>query len=470
MLDFTVRIGLAPIRRNVQGKRTGIFSQDRARANKDQALAHIRKAFGDDDSLSFVDLEDLNEEGLLFDENDVPAVAERFAREKIDALFLINCNFGSEEAAGQLAAACRVPVLIWAPQDTVFEPDGTRYTDAQCGLFAMAKYLHRLDIAFSHIENCRVDDAAFAKEFTKFISVACMVKNFRGLKVAQVGSRPKPFASVMVNEAELMEKFGIQIIPVNLAIVIKKHAAIMESKAGVLAEDVAAFKSRFEVGSIPDGMLAKMMAFKHLYRELLAETGCDVISTECWTAMQIAVDAMPCCAMSEIADEGVIVTCESDIHGAITMALLSAASRGRSTPFFIEFTVRHPEDPNAELLWHCGPAAYSLKKPGVDASVFNFKCNFQLKDGTYTIARMDALKGKYSLLEGKFGTTTGPYTFGNYLWAKFPDFPALEKKLIEGPYIHHMAEIEGDYTEALAEFCKFVPGLASDPMPTGARS
>ena len=30
-------------------------------------------------------------------------------------------------------------------------------------------------------------------------------------------------------------------------------------------------------------------------------------------------------------------------------------------PFFGEFTVRHPEDPNAELLWHCGPFAYSLK-------------------------------------------------------------------------------------------------------------
>ena len=464
MLDYTVRIGLAPIRRNLPGKRTGIFNQDYARASKTEVLAWLRNTFGSDDSILFVDLEYLNEEGLLYDERDVPAVAERFAREKIDALFLINCNFGNEEAAGQLAAACGVPVLIWAPKDIHFEPDGTRYTDAQCGLFAMAKYLHRCDVPFSHIENCRVTDPVFGKDFQKFLSVACMVKNFKGLKVAQVGCRPKPFASVMVNEAELMEKFRIQIIPVNLALVIKKHAAIMESSREELAAAVASFKSRYDVGAIPDEQLARMMAFKRLYREIREETGCDVISTECWTAMQVAVDAMPCCAMSEIADEGIIVTCESDIHGAITMALLSAASRGGKKPFFIEFTVRHPEDPNAELLWHCGPVAYSLKKPEVNASVFNFKCNFQLKDGHYTIARMDALKGNYSLLEGSFGTTAGPYTFGNYLWAKFPNLPALEKKLIEGPYIHHMAEIEGDYTEALAEFCKFVPGLALDAM------
>ena len=461
MLDYSLRIGLAAIRRNLPGKRTGIFNQDYAKASKDEVTAYLRKTF-ESDNVKFFDLEYLNSEGLLYDEKDVPAVADHFAAEKIDALFIINCNFGNEEAAGQLAKAARVPVLIWAPQDLYFEPDGTRYTDAMCGLFAVAKYLHRLDVPFSHIENCRVTDSIFAKDFRKFLSVACMVKAFKGMRIAQVGCRTKPFASVMVNEAELMEKFGIQIVPINLAIVIQKHKAIMESKKETLAADVAAFKSRYDVGKLDDAQLARMMAFKHLYREIQDETGCAVISTECWTAMQIAVDAMPCCAMSEIADEGIIVTCESDIHGAVTMALLSAASRGAKRPFFIEFTVRHPEDRNVEMLWHCGPVAYSLKKPDIKASVFNFKCNFQLKDGQYTIARMDALRGNYSVFGGTFETAKGPYTFGNYLWAKFPDLSAIEKKLIEGPYIHHMAEIEGDYSEALAEFCKFIPGLSMD--------
>jgi L-fucose isomerase-like protein len=465
MSDYSLRIGLAPVRRNLPGKRTGIFNQDYAKASKDAVVAHIRKHFEDAET-TFFDLEYLNEEGLLFDEKLVPAIADHFRAEKIDALFIINCNFGNEEAAGQLAAALRVPVLIWAPQDTIFEVDGTRYTDAQCGLFAVAKFLHRVDVPFSHIENCRITDKVFASEFRKFLSVASMVKTFKGLKVVQVGCRPKPFTSVIVNEGELMERFGIQISPVNLAIVIKKHAAIMENKKEALATDVASFKSRYNVGELTDVQLAKMMAFKYIYREIKEETGCGVISTECWTAMLAAVDAMPCCAMSELADEGLIVTCESDIHGAITMALLAAASRGKSVPFFIEFTVRHPEDRNIHLLWHCGPVAYSLKHPEVKASVFNVKCNFRLKDGKYTIARMDALKGQYSLLGGSFETAKGPYTFGNYLWARFSDLKAVEKKLIEGPYIHHMAEIEGDYTEALAEFCKFIPGLAMDPMPT----
>ncbi|MEG0766296.1 MAG: class II fructose-bisphosphate aldolase, partial [Clostridia bacterium] len=72
--------------------------------------------------------------------------------------------------------------------------------------------------------------------------------------------------------------------------------------------------------------------------------------------------------------------------------------------------------------------------------------------------------GNYSMLAGNFTTTTGPYTFGTYLWAKFDDLPKWERKLVEGPYIHHMAEIEGDYSQELREFCKYVPGLTLDTV------
>ena len=180
--------------------------------------------------------------------------------------------------------------------------------------------------------------------------------------------------------------------------------------------------------------------------------------------MQLAVGAMPCTAFSVLADMGYIIGCESDMHGTITMALLQCASLGRKTPFFGEFTVRHPENKNAELLWHCGPFAYSLKKPGVPCKNVNMRQWFQVKDGQYTVARMDQDNGKYSLLSGVGRSTDGPYTFGTYLWAQFDSLPAWEKKLIEGPYIHHMAEIEGDYTQEIKAFCKYIPGLTPDEV------
>ena len=62
----------------------------------------------------------------------------------------------------------------------------------------------------------------------------------------------------------------------------------------------------------------------------------------------------------------------------------------------------------------------------------------------------------------KFKSCDGPETWGTYVWAEFGNLPALERKLIEGPYIHHMSEIPGDYTDYLKEFIRYTDGIEYD--------
>lgn len=462
MLDYTVKIGLVPIRRDVM-PRPGIFNREKAEERCQRAVAYIKEHYMDM-QVTFVDLEGINEAAVLYNERDVPAVTERFRAEKVDAVFLINGNFGNEEVAVLVAKAVGTPVLLWGPQDDVFEADGTRYTDSQCGLFGMSRHLQRNNIPFTYIENCRIEEETFDRGLRSFISVTCMVKNFRGLTIGQVGMRPRPFCSVIFNEGELMQKFGIRVLPINLAVVIDKFNRILREKDAELAEGAKLLESRYEMDDLTPPLLKKVYAFVLLYQELFAEYRVQAISAECWTAMQLGVGAMPCTAYSVLADMGYIIGCESDLHGTISMALLSCAALGKKVPFFGEFTARHPADRNVELLWHCGPFAYSLKKPGSPCKNVNMRQWFQVKDGHYTLTRMDQDDGKYSLLVGRFEAADGPYTFGTYLWARFLDLSKWERKLIESPYIHHMAEIEGDYTEQLREFCKYVPGLLPDTV------
>ena len=87
---------------------------------------------------------------------------------------------------------------------------------------------------------------------------------------------------------------------------------------------------------------------------------------------------------------------------------------------------------------------------------------FRVKDGKYTIARFDQDNNEYRIFNTTLETTDGPYTFGTYLWARFKELDKLETKLLEGPYIHHCAEVEGDYTEEIAEFTKYIPLLSND--------
>ncbi len=119
-----------------------------------------------------------------------------------------------------------------------------------------------------------------------------MVKGFRHLRIAQIGCRPKPFNSVIFNEGELMEKFGVEIAPINLAIVKQEYDALLAEKDVELNEDVRMLKERFsDFDGLSDEDLKRSMVFKHLFPKLAADYDCQVISTECWTAMNQLVSA-----------------------------------------------------------------------------------------------------------------------------------------------------------------------------------
>ncbi len=459
-LDFHVKIGLVPLRRDVS-PRPGAFNWERAEERCARAVRYIRSTFSGE-KVSFVDLQGINPAGVLFSEGDVDAVVERFHREKVDAVFLINGNFGNEEAAGAVAKALGKPVLLWGPQDDVFEPDGTRYTDSQCGLFGISRQLQRLNVPFTYIENCHMEDPVFTEGFQKFVGVACAVKNFTGMRIAQVGCRPKPFCSVISNEGELMDKFGIRIIPVNLAVAQDKFNRILETRKDELAAGAARLRQMYDIDGLSQPVLDRIYAFVLLYQEIFEEYHVAAASAECWSATQLLVGAVPCTAYALLADMGYIVGCESDVHATMTQVVLRCLTQGEKVPFLGEFTTRHPSDRNVELLWHCGPFAYSLKKQGTQPKIVNMRQWLQVADGHYTVARIDQDHGNYSFAVCECDSAEGPYTNGSYLWARFADLPRVERDLIEGPYIHHMSEIEGSLTDAIREFCKYIPGLKFD--------
>ena len=460
MLNYTLKIGLVPMRRDVPN-RPGNFNWEKAEERGRRVVEYIQNNFSGQ-NISFIDLKGVLEKNIIATEQDATVTGAHFNHEKVDGLLIINCNFGNEEAAALLAKEVNKPVCIWAPMDDEFDGSGMRYTDSQCGIFGVSRQLQRFNLPFSFIESCTVENQSFSKGLRKFLSVACMLKNFHGMRIAQVGTRPKPFCSVIVNEGELVQRFGIQIIPINMAVVINQFNEILETSNPRMDSIQNTLLERYIMDELTPPLLQKIAAFVLLY-EWIAETyHVQAISSECWTAMQQGVGAMPCTAFSILADMGHIIACENDVHGAISMALLACASLGTKIPFFGEFTARHPQNPNGELLWHCGPFAYSLKKEGCVCKNVNMRQWFQVKDGQYTVARFDQDDGKYSLLSGVCRSIDGPYTFGTYLWAEFDDLAAWERKLVFGPYIHHMAEIEGDYTGELREFCRFISALNPD--------
>jgi L-fucose isomerase-like protein len=76
--------------------------------------------------------------------------------------------------------------------------------------------LRRFRVPFTYITNSWIGDKIFEKGFSNFLSAASVVKAFRNMRIGMISTRPGEFWSIMANEGELLEKFGIEVIPVAL--------------------------------------------------------------------------------------------------------------------------------------------------------------------------------------------------------------------------------------------------------------
>ena len=412
-MDNKVLIGYAPTRRR-------IFSAEDALKYK-KLIADKMTAL----NVEFVDIEDLNEEGLLRCAEDVDAVVDKFKAAKVDALFIPHCNFGSEHSCAKVSKELNVPVLLWGPRDEAPLEDGSRLRDTQCGLFATGKVLRRMRVPFTYLPNCRVDDELFEKGLLNFVAVANVMKEFRKARILQIDTRPGDFWTMMVNEGELLEKFGVQLFPITMVELADRVNELASSDNKEVSDTIDYINSNMEV-CIPQEDVRKVASLKVAMKYFAQENKCNAVAIQCWDALQQALHIMPCCANALLTDEGIPVVCETDIHGAITAIMVQAAGMGKTPSFFVDWSVRHPSNENGELLQHCGPWPISLAKNKAKLDrpfAFPEHCPgsvvAELKPGEISILRFDGDNGEYGMLMGTAKTIEGPETIGTYAWVEF---------------------------------------------------
>lgn len=451
-----IKIGLAPTRRSIFSAPAAVEYANYTREKLTQM------------GVDYVDIDDIAEDGLLHDDADRIKIAEKFKAEKVDGVFFPHGNFGTEYEVARLAKDLNVPVLLWGPRDERPNEQGIRLRDSQCGLFATGKVLRRFQVPFTYLCNCNLEDPEFERGVKNFLAVCNVVKAFRSTRILQIGTRPFDFWSTMCNEGELLEKFNIQLSPIPLPELTSEMKAAKEEGTKV-AETIAYCKEHFNV-CINDEQLENVAALKVAMHSLATKYGCNAAAIQCWNALQSEIGIMPCAANSLLNEEGFPVVCETDIHGAITAIMAEAAGMDEARTFFADWTVRHPDNDNAELLQHCGPWPISCAscKPTIGYPLaFDYPgaVEAQAKHGEMTLCRFDGDNGEYSLLLGNAKGVDGPYTKGTYVWVEVKNWKRLEAKIVEGPYIHHCVGIHKDIVPVLYEACKYIgvkPDLYDD--------
>lgn len=443
-----IKLGYAPTRRS-------IFSAPEALRYRDLTANRLREL-----GVDFVDITDINDEGLLYDDSDMKKIAEKFLNEKVDGLIFPHCNFGTEYACARLAKELNVPVLLWGPLDDRPEPNGERLRDTQCGLFATGKVFRRFKVPFTYLTNCRLDDPVFERGIRDFLAVCNVVKTFRSIRILQISTRPFDFWSTMCNEGELLEKFNIQLSPIPMTELVNEVKAVKSNQKEKLEDMIGYINKTMKVEVKPEET-REVAALAVAMKNLIEKYGCSAGAIQCWNALQDEIGIMPCAANAILNEQGIPMVCETDIHGAVTALLAEAAAMNETRGFFADWTIRHPDIENGELLQHCGPWPMSVAK---DKPRLTYPLAFdhpgsltaEAKHGDISICRFDGDNGEYSLLLGHAKGVDGPSGMGTYLWIEVDNIKRLEAKIVEGPYIHHCVGIHKDVVPVLYEACKYI--------------
>lgn len=464
---YRIKLAVLPTMRYI-APRPHLYSPDIAKQMKDKVFEKL-----DDLGVNYVNIDLLNEKGMLFNETDAERCVDYFKSEHVDALFIPFCNFGSEGAIARAAKRLGVPVLIWAPRDTL-PPDnfGIRDRDSQCGIFAASRVLNTFGVKFTYITSCTIESETFAKGFRNFMAAAAVVKAMTGLRILQIGARPTSFLSVRCNEAQLLERFGIEIVSMTVQDIYESWVKVMEEQKPLVASTMEEIKEKVDKCNVTEENLKKIAALRIAVEQAANEHQCLAACANCSDPLRNITGIMPCFVFGDLTGAGLPVICESDVHGCISsvMALAAGISLGCDDPtFLMDLTNRHEFEDNTELLWHCGVFPLALKKEGTVSELTHHygapkegTCRVNIKNGPISVLRFDGSHDKYSVLVAKGKIVDGPGTNCTYGWGMFDNWPALEEKLIYGPYIHHIVGVYADIAPAIYEALRYLDGVAPD--------
>ena len=456
MAGRSVKLGFCPI-----GK--FVFSHEDALRYK-VLIEQKLKLWG----IEYVSIEGVLPDGIVRDQSHVDLVVNHFKRAGVDAVFMPHCNFGTEGAVGMIGAKLGVPVLLWGPRDEAPQPDGRRLRDSLCGMFASSKVLHKLNVPFTYIENCRIDDPVFRNGVDLFLRAVNVADVFRrGVRIGHLGQRIDFFWTTIINESELLERFKVEVLPLDMVEFVRRTKDRAEKhRSGYLAELKELKESARIVGFDDDTPMINVLATRDEMLELGDKNALEGMAVQDFNSLVDEMGAYCFYADSAVADHYALGY-ESDIHGALTGVLLQRAALNQTPSYLVDLTIRHPENDNGILLWHAG-APLSMRDEAdpvkighhwILPSPLSGMTHFRLKGGDITVARFDGDRSQYQLAIGQGKSIDGPFTQNNYVWMEVDNWAHWEKTIMEGPFIHHTGMAYGQYGDALVEACKYVPGL-----------
>lgn len=392
-------------------------------------------------------------------------------------------NFGPEIAETMLAQNFAGPVMFCAAaEETGNNLIGGR-GDAFCGLLN-ASYNLKLRNVKAYIPEYPVGDATYcAKLIREFVPIARALYAIINLKIISFGPRPQNFFACNAPIKQLYN-LGVEIqenSELDLFESFNKHKDDPR-----IPEVVKSMESELGVGNKKPEILSRLAQYELTLLDWVEKNKGSkqyvAIAGKCWPAFQTQFGCVPCYVNSRLTGQGIPVSCEVDIYGALSEFIGQCVSEDVVTLLDINNTVpsdiyekdikdKFPYRLNETFMgFHCGNTCSSkLCKPemkyqlimarALPQAVTNGTLEGDIVPGNITLFRLQSTSDNhlYAYVAQGEVLPVATRSFGSIGIFAIPEMDRFYRHvLIEKGFPHHGAVAFGHFGKALFEVFKYL--------------
>ena len=431
------------------------------------------------------DIEDIYECPICIVESEIHMVQalEDIKKAGCNALCVYLGNFGPEISETLLAKHFDGPkMFLAAAEETGNDLCGGR-GDAYCGMLN-ASYNLALRNVKAYIPEYPVGDADDCADMIhEFIPIARAVMALSDLKIISFGPRPLNFLACNAPIKQLYN-LGVEIeenSELDLFEAFHKHAG--DERIPAIVKEM---EEELGEGNKKPEILAKLAQYELTLKDWVQEhkgyRKYVAIAGKCWPAFQTQFGFVPCYVNSRLTDQGIPVSCEVDIYGALSEFIGTVISQDTVTLLDINNTV--PKDMYEEDIkgkydytlkdtfmgFHCGNTAKSklsfcemkyqmIMARALPEEVTQGTLEGDIIPGDITFYRLQSTadnKLRAYIAQGEV-LPVATRSFGSIGVFAIPEMGRFYRHvLIEGNYPHHGAVAFGHFGKELYEVFKYI--------------
>ncbi|HEX6923472.1 MAG TPA: hypothetical protein VF149_06570 [Bacillales bacterium] len=393
-------------------------------------------------------------EGILTSVEEMKGFLDSVQENEIDVIVYQSVTFADAEFVVEAIEKLAQPVIVWS----VREPDvgGRLRLNSLTGGNSTCHTLkvHRRSYRFVF---GNPDEEALRDRLIQYLRTEKLMGKLSRLTIGVIGEHQPGFYFSGTDEEELQQVTGVKIHNVDLEKAFQECVELPEEEwlpAIERAEEQVVGLRR------KDGTVEKFAQFTAYVDQYIKQHGINALAVRCWPEFFNELGAAACSTLSQFTEEGIVSSCESDIHGSISMYMLQEL--GGSAPYLGDM-VHLNEENNSVTFWHCGAAAYSLANPktGAKAGVhpnrkLGFAMDFGLKAGEVTIARLSKVSEGYRMfvMKGKALDTPQQFSGTSVEVALENDATETLYQLMDDGLEPHYALVYADVADQLVDVGK----------------